>query len=238
MYNYAQKHIFNSFLFFALKIDAQIISGTIFDQNGNIIEGVNISVVDEKIGTYSNTKGEYFSSIKPNRSLVIIYSFIGYETDKIRIPMLKMNQNYKLDVNMKLISNFIDNVIVTDKKSRRESLSRIKTKHVNVIPGNSVGVEAILKTLPGVSSANELSSQYSVRGGNYDENLVYVNGIEIYRPFLIRSGQQEGLSFVNTDLVSSIVFSAGGFDAKYGDKMSSVLDIKYKKPIEKKEVLI
>ena len=97
--------------------------------------------------------------------MVIIYSFIGYETDKIRIPMLKMNQNYKLDVNMKLISNFIDNVIVTDKKSRRESLSRIKTKHVNVIPGNSVGVEAILKTLPGVSSANELSSQYSVRGG-------------------------------------------------------------------------
>ena len=166
--------------------------------------------------------------------MVIVYSFIGYETDKIRIPMLKMNQNYKLDVNMKLISNFIDNVIVTDKKSRRESLSRIKTKHVNVIPGNSVGVEAILKTLPGVSSANELSSQYSVRGGNYDENLVYVNGIEIYRPFLIRSGQQEGLSFVNTDLVSSIVFSAGGFDAKYGDKMSSVLDIKYKKPIEKK----
>ena len=229
-----RKNIFLILLFFALKIDAQIISGTIFDQNGNIIEGVNISVVDEKIGTYSNTKGEYSLSIKPNRSLVIVYSFIGYETDKIRIPMLKMNQNYKLDVNMKLISNFIDNVIVTDKKSRRESLSRIKTKHVNVIPGNSVGVEAILKTLPGVSSANELSSQYSVRGGNYDENLVYVNGIEIYRPFLIRSGQQEGLSFVNTDLVSSIVFSAGGFDAKYGDKMSSVLDIKYKRPIEKK----
>lgn len=228
------KNIFLIFLFLGLKIDAQIISGSIFDQNSNIIEGVNISVLDETIGTYSNTNGQYSLSINPNRSLVIIYSFIGYETEKIRIPMLKTNQNYKLDVNMKLISNFIDNVIVTDKKSRRESLSRIKTKHVNVIPGNSVGVEAILKTLPGVSSANELSSQYSVRGGNYDENLVYVNGIEIYRPFLIRSGQQEGLSFINTDLVSSIVFSAGGFDAKYGDKMSSVLDIKYKKPIEKK----
>ena len=85
--------------------------------------------------------------------------------------------------------------------------------------------------MPGVSSSNELSSQYNVRGGNYDENLVYVNGIEIYRSFLIRSGQQEGLSFVNSDLVSAIQFSAGGFAAKYGDKMSSVLDITYKKPV-------
>src|SRR5450759_4012687 len=86
--------------------------------------------------------------------------------------------------------------------------------------------------MPGVASNNELSSQYSVRGGNYDENLVYVNDVEIYRPFLVRSGQQEGLSFLNPDLVSSISFSAGGFDAKYGDKMSSVLDIKYRKPTE------
>ena len=111
-------------------------------------------------------------------------------------------------------------------------MSKIKPKHVRIIPGNSIGVEAVLKTLPGVSSANELSSQYSVRGGNFDENLVYVNGIEIYRPFLVRSGQQEGLSFVNTDMVGSILFSAGGFEAKYGDKMSSVLDITYRKPRE------
>ena len=116
------KNIFLIFLFLGLKIDAQIISGSIFDQNSNIIEGVNISVLDETIGTYSNINGQYSLSINPNRSLVIIYSFIGYETEKIRIPMLKTNQNYKLDVNMKLISNFIDNVIVTDKKSRRESL--------------------------------------------------------------------------------------------------------------------
>ena len=101
-----RKNIFLILFFFALKIDAQIISGTIFDQNGNILEGVNISVVDEKMAHTPNTKGEY-SLLKPNRSLVIIYSFIGYETDKIRIPMLKMNQNYKLDINMKLISNFM-----------------------------------------------------------------------------------------------------------------------------------
>jgi len=93
-------------------------------------------------------------------------------------------------------------------------------------------VEDLIKTMPGVSSHNELSSQYSVRGGNFDENLVFVNDIEIYRPFLVRSGQQEGQSFLNPDLVSGISFSAGGFDARYGDKMSSVLDIKYKKPTE------
>ena len=98
------------------------------------------------------------------------------------------------------------------------------------IPTISGGIEAVLKTLPGVSSNNELSSQYNVRGGNYDENLVYVNDIEIYRPFLVRSGQQEGLSFINPDLVGSLSFSAGGFEAKYGDKMSSVLDVKYKRP--------
>ena len=93
-------------------------------------------------------------------------------------------------------------------------------------------MEGLIKTLPGVNSSTELSSQYTVRGGNFDENLVYVNGIQVYRPFLIRSGQQEGLSFVNSDLVSSIRFSGGGFAAQYGDKMSSVLDITYKNPKE------
>ena len=144
--------------------------------------------------------------------------------------MLKKGQNYKLNIILKESNTILKDIIVKDQKSRKSNLSRIKTKHVEVIPGSNGGIESILKTLPGVSSANELSSQYSVRGGNFDENLVYVNGIEVYRPFLIHSGQQEGLSFVNSDLVGSILFSAGGFSAKYGDKMSSVLDIKYKKP--------
>ena len=117
-----------------------------------------------------------------------------------------------------------------DKRTRSEQIHRIDPKAINILPSASNGVEALLKTLPGVTSNNELSSQYSVRGGNYDENLIYVNDIEIYRPYLVRSGQQEGLSFVNSDMVSSILFSAGGFEAKYGDKMSSVLDIKYRKP--------
>ena len=102
------------------------------------------------------------------------------------------------------------------------------------IKGVQPGIENILKTLPGVSINNEMSTQYSVRGGNFDENLVYVNGIEIYRPFLIRSGQQEGLSFVNSEMIEDIKFSSGGFEAIYGDKMSSVLDIKYKSPTSNK----
>ena len=208
----------------------QTINGYITDQQNNSLPAVNISILNKNIGIISGDDGGYSLAIPANRSVVIAYSFIGFQIEKIRIPMLKKGQTYTLNIQLKPSATLLDDVIVTDQKSRKESFSRIKPKHVSVLPGNSGGIEAILKTLPGVSSANELSSQYSVRGGNFDENLVYVNGIEVYRPFLVRSGQQEGLSFVNTDMVGSILFSAGGFAAKYGDKMSSVLDIKYKKP--------
>ena len=210
----------------------QTISGLITDKENNILSAVNISVLGKSIGVISEADGLYSLTIPANRSVVIGYSFIGYHIEKIRIPMLKKGQTYTLNIQLQSSSTLLDDVIVTDQKSRKKSFSRIKPKHVSVLPGNSGGIEAILKTLPGVSSANELSSQYSVRGGNFDENLVYVNGIEVYRPFLVRSGQQEGLSFVNTDMVGSIQFSAGGFEAKYGDKMSSVLDITYKRPRE------
>ena len=210
----------------------QTISGLITDEENNILSAVNISVLGKSIGVISDDDGLYSLTIPANRSVVIGYSFIGYQIEKIRIPMLKKGQTYILNIQLQSSSTLLDDVIVTDQKSRKKSFSRIKPKHVSVLPGNSGGIEAILKTLPGVSSANELSSQYSVRGGNFDENLVYVNGIEVYRPFLVRSGQQEGLSFVNTDMVGSIQFSAGGFEAKYGDKMSSVLDITYKRPRE------
>jgi hypothetical protein len=120
---------------------------------------------------------------------------------------------------------------VQDRQVRNSNLTRIDPRTAAALPSASGGIEALLKTMPGVVSNNELSSQYSVRGGNYDENLVYVNDIEIYRPFLVRSSQQEGMSFLNSDLVSSVLFSAGGFEARYGDKLSSVLDIKYKRPI-------
>ena len=211
-------------------IRAQSIVGIISDVNGNSLSAVNISIINQSNGVSSDLNGLYKIDIKANRSNIIAFSFIGYQTEKIRIPMLKNGQIYKLNITLKESNTILKDIIVKDQKSRKSNLSRIKTKHVEVIPGSNGGIESILKTLPGVSSANELSSQYSVRGGNFDENLVYVNGIEVYRPFLIHSGQQEGLSFVNPDLVGSILFSAGGFAAKYGDKMSSVLDIKYKQP--------
>ena len=111
------------------------------------------------------------------------------------------------------------------------TIQQIETKQNRLAPDASGGsIEAVIATQAGVSSNNELSSQYNVRGGSFDENMVYVNGIEIYRPLLIRSGQQEGLSFINPDMVQSVGFSTGGYEAKYGDKMSSVLDITYKKP--------
>ena len=211
-------------------IRAQSIEGIISDVIGNSLSAVNISIINQSNGVTSDLNGLYKIDIKANRSNIIAFSFIGYQTEKIRIPMLKKGQNYKLNITLKESNIILKDIIIKDQKSRKSNLSRIKTKHVEVIPGSNGGIESILKTLPGVSSANELSSQYSVRGGNFDENLVYVNGIEVYRPFLIHSGQQEGLSFVNPDLVGSILFSAGGFAAKYGDKMSSVLDIKYKQP--------
>ena len=219
-------------LLFSVLVHSQTIIGTITDEMKQSLPAVNISILNKNIGVTSDNNGKYDLEIQPNRSVVIIYSFIGFRTEKVRVPMLKRGQKYTLNIVLKKSSNLLDDVIITDQKNRKESLVRIKPKHVAVLPGNSGGIEAILKTLPGVSSANELSSQYSVRGGNFDENLVYVNGIEVYRPFLIRSGQQEGLSFINTDMVGSILFSAGGFDAKYGDKMSSVLDITYKRPKE------
>ena len=218
------------FLFASFISNAQTIKGKISDIKNIPLPAVNISIIDHKGGISSDNNGFYSISIKPNRSHVVAYSFVGYQTEKVRIPMLKKGQEYVLNIILKESNTLLDDIIVKDKKSRKNNLSRIKTKHVEVIPGSSGGIESVLKTLPGVSSANELSSQYSVRGGNFDENLVYVNGIEVYRPFLIHSGQQEGLSFVNSDLVGSILFSAGGFSAKYGDKMSSVLDIKYKQP--------
>jgi len=127
----------------------------------------------------------------------------------------------------------ISEVIVSGNRRKEiEGVITLDREAVKKIPGANAGVENLLLTLPGVSNNNELSTQYSVRGGNFDENLVYVNGIEVYRPFLVRSGQQEGLSFVNTDLVQNVDFSAGGFQAKYGDKLSSVLDITYKDPYQ------
>ena len=229
MYKGILSFFFSIFILFGY---SQNISGVITDQDNNPMPAVNISINNKSMGVTSKSDGSYSLNIPKIRSVLIIYSFIGYESEKIRVPMLENGQKYTLDIQLKQNNIILNDIIVKDQKSRKDNFSRIKPKHVSILPSNSGGIESILKTLPGVSSANELSSQYSVRGGNFDENLVYVNGIEVYRPFLVHSGQQEGLSFVNTDMVGSILFSAGGFESKYGDKMSSVLDITYKKPLE------
>jgi len=158
-------------------------------------------------------------------------SFIGLEKEVEKV-FLQTGERFEINKTLKATFTELPQIEIEDEQIRSTSLIRIDPKVAFNVPTTTDKIPALLKTLPGVSSRNELSSQYSVRGGNFDENLIYVNDIEIYRPYLIRSGQQEGLSFVNSDLVSSLLFSAGGFDAKYGDKMSSVLDLQYKKPTE------
>ena len=199
---------------------------------GETIEGVNVSIIGSSIGTSTNKEGKYSLAVSANRKQSIAFSYIGFNTEKIELPMLKKGQDYILNIELNTKHIDIDDVNVEDEQIRNSTFDKVNSKHISILPTSNGGVEGLIKTLPGVSSSNELSSQYNVRGGNFDENLVYVNGIEVYRPFLIRSGQQEGLSFVNSDLVNSIKFSAGGFAAQYGDKMSSVLDITYKKPTE------
>jgi hypothetical protein len=206
-----------------------VIFGRVTDSGKHPLELVNVALQGTGTGTTSRVDGQYVLTIPANEKLIVVFSSIGFRTS---FHSLTVNPGQRLELNMVMEEGItrIDDVSVVTRRETEGSLIRLDPKMVNIIPGSTGGMEAILKTLPGVSSNNELSSQYSVRGGNFDENLVYVNDIEIYRPFLIRSGQQEGLSFVNSDLISSIKFSAGGFEAKYGDKMSSVLDIQYKKP--------
>ena len=205
------------------------LQGKITDQQGNPLESVNIAVEGLASGSATDAKGNFRLSIPANNEVLVVITSVGYNKETISVR-LAPGEKRSITRSLRESTTFLAGVVVEDQQIRTTNLSRINPKNAEIIPSVSGGIEALIKTLPGVSSNNELSSQYTVRGGNYDENLVYVNDIEIYRPFLIRSGQQEGLSFLNSDLVSSILFSAGGFDARYGDKMSSVLDIKYKRP--------
>lgn len=206
------------------------VKGVILDEFNQPIEGVNISSTSN--GTQTNENGFYTIDIKSDETITLTFSHVSH---KNIVATFSLNDGEQLEFNpvMKVDIEQISTVVINGKRRKDiEGIIVIEPALIRKIPGANAGVENILMTLPGVSSNNELSTQYSVRGGNFDENLVYVNGIEVYRPFLIRSGQQEGFSFVNSDLVSNVDFSAGGFQAKYGDKLSSVLDITYKKPVE------
>ncbi|MDF1673426.1 MAG: TonB-dependent receptor [Vicingaceae bacterium] len=215
----------------ALGVSAQTatISGVLKNSNGESLENANIAIVGETIGTQSDKNGKFTLTIPANKDVKVGVSFIGYNTT---IKTFNLKPNEKVDFSPKMTSTSTDigTYDHVEEGNRTGTMQKIKPKLAENFTSASGSFEAILKTLPGVSSNNELSSQYSVRGGNFDENLIYVNDIQIYRPFLIRSGRQEGLSFINSNLVSDIKFSAGGFGAKYGDKMSSVLDVTYKEP--------
>ena len=207
------------------------IYGKITDENGNSLELVNVAVLGTSYGVSSNSRGQYELQLPSDTLLNVVFSFIGYQQETKKVK-LKSGEQRKLDVSLNSTSTTLSDIVVSDKQIGSATITRIDAREISMIPSSgSGGVEDIVKTLPGVSSTNELSSQYNVRGGNFDENLIYINGIEIYKPFLVGSGQQEGMSIINPRLVSNIDFSAGGFSAEYGDKLSSALDITYKKPI-------
>ncbi|WP_299127833.1 carboxypeptidase-like regulatory domain-containing protein [uncultured Winogradskyella sp.] len=206
------------------------IRGVILNAQNKPIENVNIKSSSGE-GTATNSNGFYEIKIPSNLEITLEFTHISHSRILQKFK-LKNGQELEFNPIMKVEAEQIATVVINS--NTRQSVDGVTTISPNVIrtiKGAQPGVENILKTLPGVNISNELSTQYSVRGGNFDENLVYVNEIEVYRPFLIRSGNQEGLSFVNTDLVQNVDFSAGGFQAKYGDKLSSVLDITYRNPV-------
>lgn len=208
-----------------------LLHGKVVDDNHDPIELVTVILKNSLKGTTSDSNGNYELDVPKRDSIKVIFSRIGSAT--IEKTIFGLKNDTLLNIILPYTTKQIAEVSISKDHSYSANMERIDSKLASIVPDASgSGVEALIMTLPGVSSNNELSSQYSVRGGNFDENLVYVNDIEVYRPILIRSGQQEGLSFINPAMVASVAFSAGGFDAKYGDKMSSVLDIKYRRPTE------
>ena len=230
------KHLFyfccfviSSFLSFQVSAQTTaIVFGKITDAEGAPVENVTISVLGSpQQPVYTTEQGVFEYTIPANTEITLVFSSINYQQYRQKLT-LSPGERKELSHSM-IFKNTIGVVEVTG-EGRYQSITRLDPVNVTQLPSASQDFNAILFTLPGVSSRNELSSTYSVRGGNFDENLVYVNGVEIYRPFLTRSGQQEGLSFINPDMVSSVIFSAGGFEAKYGDKTASVLDVQYRQP--------
>jgi hypothetical protein len=206
-----------------------ILKGTVKNNQKEPVEKVSIKF--RNIGTTTDKDGNYQLRIPFKEEITLVFSHISYRTFTKKYIANSRN-TVRFSPTLILKTEQLAEIIVQDNRKKATGITSIDVRKAKNIIGPNAGVENVLMTLPGVSNNNELSTQYNVRGGNFDENLVYVNGIEIYRPFLIRSGQQEGLSFINSNMVQNINFSAGGFQAKYGDKLSSVLDITYRKPSE------
>ena len=204
-----------------------VIKGVVQDEEGYPIENAVIQVLDHNLQTITNDYGHFIINVPENVELRLLFRQISHR-DTILPCKLRTKETRTVTVVMQTIGTRLEQVDI--RSSADNGYVRVDPKLSFQLPSVSGGMESLIKMLPGASSSNELSWQYNVRGGNYDENLLFVNDIQIYRPFLVRSAQQEGMSFINTDLTGNVQFSAGGFEAKYGDKMSSVLDVQYKTP--------
>jgi hypothetical protein len=204
------------------------LKGTVKDEDGNALELATVACVQQGRVTMTNLKGEFSMKLNTADSVVVRFSMVGYKprTRVLRRPRTAQT----LSVSLQPIDE-LGEVVVKEKRRQTSQTEQLDLKDIKAVPSASGNaVEELVQQQAGVSTHNELSSQYNVRGGSFDENSVYINNVEVYRPLLIRSGQQEGLSVINPDMVESVAFSSGGFSAKYGDKMSSTLDITYKRP--------
>lgn len=204
------------------------LSGKVIDQDDRPVSNVSISILGKQTATLSNDTGYFELTVPANRAFGLLFSHTGFQPIQRNFLLSNQEKEYVL---IRLISSTTElaEVTVTDDRTRRETgLITLNPKQAINIPAPGGGIESLIKVI--VGSNNELTSNYNVRGGSYDENLIYVNDFEIFRPYLVRSGQQEGLSFINPELTRTVHFYNGGFQARYGDKLSSVLDIQYKKP--------
>lgn len=215
----------------AVSLSAQTftLKGRVIDEAGNPVELASVACVAQGVATVTSLKGEYKMTLHSADSVVIRYSMLGYRT-KTRI-LRRPKGNQTLQIVLIGSANQLDEVNVTGQKIQSGQMQDLSTKQLKRMPSTSGNaVEELVQSQAGVSAHSELSSQYNVRGGAFDENSVYINNVEVFRPFLVRSGQQEGLSIINPDMVEKIAFSSGGFESRYGDKMSSALDITYRRP--------
>jgi hypothetical protein len=219
--------IFIATISFAQKKSATI-SGKVIDENENPLSHVSVTILGQQKGIVTSDSGRFEIKVPVDKAIALIFSYSGYKTVQQNF-LLNEGEQESVTIRLEPATGVMQEVIITEQRERTEvGLIKPNPKSVINLPSPIMGVEGLIKTI--VGSNNELTSQYNVRGGSYDENLIYVNDFEIFRPYLVRSGQQEGLSFINPEMVRNINFYNGGFQAKYGDKMSSVLDIQYNTP--------
>lgn len=228
-----------SFLFLSsatLAQDARVF-GFVRDTEGNAVTGVNVIIPEARLVLSTDTAGFYEAALRAGKDYTITYRHVQYRLQNAKTRVLQEGEEQEISVTLEQAITVLNQVEIrgiNDATDISNQVSTVKLQSLAAknLPSPFGEFTKVLTTLAGVSSNNELSASYSVRGGSFDENLIYVDGMPIYRPFLVRAGQQEGLSFINSDMVSDITFSAGGWQPKYGDKLSSVLNISYKKPTD------